>query len=149
MLRQKQVFPHIRFGNLTFLVAVELNSGQISNSFSAISYPVLEMWDLSEKDLFNDVAKQEIDDIVSSAKYSLTQYNIPEVMKNRVSLIMSKSSDETCIGAILHPDFCNKVDLMLGLNKFWVVLTPDLKGLFIGHINDHRTCSYKCSALYL
>jgi len=28
---------------------------------------------------------------------------------------------------------------MLGLNKFWVVLTPGLKGLFIGHINDHRT----------
>jgi hypothetical protein len=92
------------------------------------------MWDLSEEDLFKDVAKQEIDDIVSSAKYSLTQYNIPEVMKNRISLIKSKSSDETCI---LHPDFCNKVGLMLGLNKFWVVLTPDLKGLFIGHIKDH------------
>ena len=43
--------PHIRFGNLTFLVAVELNSGQISNSVSAISYPALEMWDLSEEDL--------------------------------------------------------------------------------------------------
>ena len=84
-----------------------------------------------------DVAKQEIDDIVcSSAKYSLTQYSIPEVMKNRISLIKSKSSDETCIGAILHPDFWNKVGLMLGLNKFWVVPTPDLKGLFIGHIND-------------
>ena len=138
--------PHIRFGNLTFLVAVELNSGQISNSVSAISYPALEMWDLSEEDLFKDVAKQEIDDIVSSAKYSLTQYNIPEVMKNRISLIKSKSSDETCI---LHPDFCNKVGLMLGLNKFWVVLIPDLKGLFIGHINDYRTCPYKYSALYL
>ena len=107
------------------------------------------MCDLSEEDLFKDVAKQKIDDIVSSAKYSLTQYNIPEVMKNRISLIKSKSSDETCIGAILHPDFCNKVGLMLGLNKFWIVLTPDLKRLFIGHINDHRTCPYKCSALYL
>jgi hypothetical protein len=143
--------PHVRFGDMTFVVAACLHERHLPDSISALAYPALENWDISEEDLFMDIAEQEIENVAccsmetcqedgSNAKSELLEYGIPADLNSQIYLMARKDSDDSCIGTILHPDFCRRVSLMTGTGgRFWAVPTFDLKGFFIGDASDHET----------